>query len=41
MRRLRPKLVTEGVAIFAIFSVVFAKGAGCEIRAPMALPVLG
>jgi Cu(I)/Ag(I) efflux system membrane protein CusA/SilA len=39
--RLRPKLLTEGVAIFAIFPMVFASGVGAEILAPMALPVLG
>lgn len=41
VHRLRPKLVTEGVAIIAIFPMVFAKGVGGEILAPMALPVLG
>lgn len=41
VHRLRPKLLTEGVAILAIFPMVFAKGAGAEILAPMALPVLG
>lgn len=39
--RLRPKLLTEGVAIVAIFPMVFASGVGAEILAPMALPVLG
>lgn len=38
---LRPKLLTEGVAIIAIFPMVFASGVGGEILAPMALPVLG
>lgn len=41
VQRLRPKLLTEGVAIIAIFPMVFAKGVGGEILAPMALPVLG
>lgn len=41
VHRLRPKLLTEGVAIIAIFPMVFAKGVGGEILAPMALPVLG
>ena len=36
-----PKLLTEGVAIIAIFPMVFAKGVGGEFLAPMALPVLG
>jgi Cu(I)/Ag(I) efflux system membrane protein CusA/SilA len=41
VHRLRPKLLTEGVAIIAIFPMVFATGVGGEILAPMALPVLG
>lgn len=41
VHRMRPKLLTEGVAIIAIFPMVFAKGVGGEILAPMALPVLG
>jgi Cu/Ag efflux pump CusA len=41
VHRLRPKLLTEGVAIMAIFPMVFARGVGGEILAPMALPVLG
>ncbi|MBI3821309.1 MAG: efflux RND transporter permease subunit, partial [Planctomycetes bacterium] len=41
VQRLRPKLLTEGVAIIAIFPMVFATGVGGEILAPMALPVLG
>ena len=41
VHRLRPKLLTEGVAIIAIFPMVFASGVGGEILAPMALPVLG
>ena len=41
VHRLRPKLLTEGVAIIAIFPMVFAGGVGGEILAPMALPVLG
>ena len=41
VHRLRPKLLTEGVAIIAIFPMVFAKGVGGEILAPMAVPVLG
>jgi Cu(I)/Ag(I) efflux system membrane protein CusA/SilA len=41
VHRLRPKLLTEGVAIVAIFPMVFATGVGAEILAPMALPVLG
>jgi Cu/Ag efflux pump CusA len=41
VHRLRPKLLTEGVAIVAIFPMVFASGVGAEVLAPMALPVLG
>jgi copper/silver efflux system protein len=41
VHRLRPKLLTEGVAIIAIFPMVFASGVGAEVLAPMALPVLG
>src|SRR5205823_13038061 len=41
VHRLRPKLLTEGVAILAIFPMVFATGVGGEVLAPMALPVLG
>ncbi len=41
VHRLRPKLLTEGVAILAIFPMVFAQGVGAEVLAPMALPVLG
>lgn len=41
VHRLRPKLLTEGVAIIAIFPMVLANGVGGEILVPMALPVLG
>ncbi len=41
VHRLRPKLLTEGVALIAIFPMVFATGVGAEVLAPMALPVLG
>jgi copper/silver efflux system protein len=41
VHRLRPKLLTEGVAIIAIFPMIFATGVGAEVLAPMALPVLG
>jgi copper/silver efflux system protein len=41
VHRLRPKLLTEAVAIVAIFPMVFATSVGGEILAPMALPVLG
>ena len=41
VHRLRPKLLTEGVAIIAIFPMVYATGVGAEVLVPMALPVLG
>src|SRR5262249_33317951 len=41
VHRLRPKLLTEGVAIVAIAPMLFSTGAGSEIISVMALPVLG
>src|SRR5205085_5737261 len=41
VHRLRPKLLTEGVAIMAIAPMLFATGVGSEIISAMALPVLG
>src|SRR5439155_16576864 len=41
VHRLRPKLLTEGVAILAIAPMLFATGVGSEIISAMALPVLG
>lgn len=41
VHRLRPKLLTEGVAIVAIAPMLWATGVGGEILAPMAVPVLG
>jgi Cu(I)/Ag(I) efflux system membrane protein CusA/SilA len=41
VHRLRPKLLTEGVAIIAIAPMLFASGVGAEVIAPMAVPVLG
>jgi Cu(I)/Ag(I) efflux system membrane protein CusA/SilA len=41
VHRLRPKLLTEGVAIVALFPMLFATGVGSEIISAMALPVLG
>jgi Cu(I)/Ag(I) efflux system membrane protein CusA/SilA len=41
VHRLRPKLLTEGVAIIAIAPMLFAAGVGSEIISAMALPVLG
>lgn len=41
VHRLRPKLLTEGVAILAIAPMLYMSGVGAEILAPMAVPVLG
>jgi Cu(I)/Ag(I) efflux system membrane protein CusA/SilA len=41
VHRLRPKLLTEGVAIIALFPMLWATGVGAEIIKPMAIPVLG
>ena len=41
VHRLRPKLLTEGVAIIALAPMLWASGVGAEIIAPMAIPVLG
>jgi len=41
VHRLRPKLLTEGVAIVAIAPMLFSTGVGSEIMSAMALPVLG
>jgi Cu/Ag efflux pump CusA len=41
VHRLRPKLLTEGVAIVAIAPMLFSTGVGSEIISVMALPVLG
>src|SRR5262249_31645487 len=41
VHRLRPKLLTEGVAIIAIAPMLYMSGVGAEIIGPMAVPVLG
>ena len=41
MHRLRPKLLTEGVAIVGLVPMLWATGTGSEIMRPMAAPVLG
>src|SRR5438132_12900285 len=41
VHRLRPRLLTEGVAIVAIAPMLFATGVGSEVISAMALPVLG
>lgn len=41
VHRLRPKLLTEGTAILGLAPMLWARGAGAEVIAPMAAPVLG
>jgi Cu(I)/Ag(I) efflux system membrane protein CusA/SilA len=41
VHRLRPKLLTEAVAIIALGPMLWATGVGAEIIKPMAIPVLG
>jgi Cu(I)/Ag(I) efflux system membrane protein CusA/SilA len=41
VHRLRPKLLTESVAIIALFPMLWATGVGAEIIKPMVIPVLG
>ena len=41
VHRLRPKLLTEGVAIIALAPMLWASGVGHEVLAAMAAPVLG
>ena len=41
VHRLRPKLLTEGVAIIALAPMLWASGVGHEIISAMAAPVLG
>jgi copper/silver efflux system protein len=41
VHRLRPKLLTESVAILALAPMLFATGVGSEVISAMALPVLG
>jgi Cu(I)/Ag(I) efflux system membrane protein CusA/SilA len=41
VHRLRPKLLTEGVAIIAIAPMLYMSGVGAEVIFPMAVPVLG
>ena len=41
VHRLRPKLLTEGVAIISLAPMLWASGAGHEVLAAMAAPVLG
>ncbi|HKD37655.1 MAG TPA: efflux RND transporter permease subunit, partial [Pirellulales bacterium] len=41
VHRLRPKLLTEGVAIVALAPMLWASGVGHEVISAMAAPVLG
>jgi Cu(I)/Ag(I) efflux system membrane protein CusA/SilA len=41
VHRLRPKLMTEGVAIVGLMPMLWAHGVGAEVIKPMAAPVLG
>jgi len=41
VHRLRPKLLTEGTAIVGLAPMLWARGVGAEVVAPMAAPVLG
>src|SRR5207244_8558755 len=41
VHRLRPKLLTEGVAIIALVPMLYMSGVGAEIIMPMAVPVVG
>jgi Cu(I)/Ag(I) efflux system membrane protein CusA/SilA len=41
VRRMRPKLLTEGTTVLAIAPLLFADGVGAEVLRPMAAPVLG
>ena len=41
VRRLRPKLLTEGTTILGLAPMLFATGTGAEVMRPMAAPVLG
>ena len=41
VHRLRPKLLTEGVAIVGLMPMLWAHGTGAEVMRPMAAPVLG
>ncbi len=41
VHRLRPKLLTEGVAIIGLMPMLWAHGTGAEVMRPMVAPVLG
>jgi Cu(I)/Ag(I) efflux system membrane protein CusA/SilA len=41
VHRLRPKLLTEGVAIVGLMPMLWAHGTGAEVMRPMVAPVLG
>jgi len=41
VKRLRPKLLTEGVIVLSVLPMLWATGVGSELLRPMAVPVLG
>ncbi|TWT44508.1 Cation efflux system protein CusA [Phycisphaerae bacterium RAS1] len=41
VHRLRPKLMTEGVAIVGLMPMLWATGVGAEVMRPMVAPVIG
>ena len=41
VKRLRPKLLTEGTTILGLAPLLWATGPGSEVLRPMVLPVLG
>jgi cobalt-zinc-cadmium resistance protein CzcA len=41
MRRLRPVLMTAGIAAFGLVPLLFASGPGSEIQRPLAIVVIG
>ncbi len=40
-RRLRPVLMTAGIAAFGLIPLLFATGPGSEIQRPLAIVVIG
>lgn len=41
LRRLRPVLMTAGIAAFGLVPMLFATGPGSEIQRPLAIVVIG
>jgi cobalt-zinc-cadmium resistance protein CzcA len=40
-RRLRPVLMTAGIAAFGLVPLLFAQGPGAELQRPLAIVVIG